>query len=172
MRHRLTATLLALIFCAAPAVAQVRLVEAGIVCPRVTTGELLPAPGTETGTIRRIDQETVFDLPDRRVPMMTDLSFGFRTELQEGEEAREVQIVVTHPPMGPRGVVRQEWADTIYPGDTNLNLFTFEFPYEKVPGRWTFAVELDGAAIVSVPFEVGVETARGPVEAACFRFMS
>jgi hypothetical protein len=172
-RIGLAAGLAFLIAGAGEAAAQVRLVEAGIVCPRVTTGELVPAPGTEAGTIRRIDQETSFDLSVRSVPMMDDLSFGIRTALDRADpEPRAVTIVVTHPPMGPRGIERQEWEDVLVPGMDSLNLFTFEFPYEKVPGLWVFSVEVEGEPVVAVPFQVGGPDARAPVETVCFRFLS
>ena len=171
MRARLTAALLAACL-PLPAGAQVRLVEAGIVCPRETTGALVEAPGTEAGVIRRIEQETAFDLPDRTVPTMTDLSFGFRTALEPGAPDQAVTVVVTHPPMGPRAVTREEWEDIIVEGGDNLNLFTFEQDYEKVAGPWTFAIEIDGVPVVSVPFEVTEGDGRGAVERACFQFLS
>ncbi|WGH79203.1 DUF3859 domain-containing protein [Jannaschia ovalis] len=172
MRHRLIGLAAGLVLLAGPAAAQVRLLEAGIICPRISTGELVEAPGTEAGHIRRIEEGLGFDLAARTVPTMDNLSFGFRTALKDGAPATDVTIVVTHPPMGPRGVTREEWPDTLFPGQTNLNLFTFELDYEKVPGPWTFAVEVAGRPVVSVPFEVTREGARGPVEAACFQFMS
>ncbi|MGB3407985.1 MAG: DUF3859 domain-containing protein [Jannaschia sp.] len=152
--------------------AQVRLVEAGIICPRISSGTMIEAPGTEAGFIRQIEQGLEFDLADRIVPTMDNLSFGFRTALKEGTEAQDVTVVVTHPPMGPRRVEREEWRDTIYPGVTNMNVFTFEHDYEKVEGGWTFGIEIDGQAVVTVAFEVTRDAARGPVEQACFQFMS
>ncbi|MFO6465494.1 DUF3859 domain-containing protein [Jannaschia sp. KMU-145] len=172
MRHRLIPLAAALALSGSAAAAQVRLVEAGIVCPRITTGELIEAPGTEAGVIRQIEYGTAFDLNARRVPTMDDLSFGFRTALKDGASTQVVTVVVTHPPMGPRGVEREEWTDTIVAGTTNLNLFTFEHDYEKVTGPWTFAIEIEGVPVVSVPFEVTDEGARGPVEQVCFQFMS
>lgn len=172
MRHRLTALTVLLLAAPLPAAAQVRLVEAGIVCPRETTGDLVEAPGTEAGFIRRIEEATVFDLPDRTVPTMTDLSFGLRTALEPGASATGVTIVITHPPMGPRAVTREAWDDTIEAGADNLNLFTFENDYEKVAGLWTFTVEVDGVPVVSVPFEVTDAGGRGTVERACFQFLS
>ncbi|MEM7490744.1 MAG: DUF3859 domain-containing protein [Pseudomonadota bacterium] len=152
--------------------AQVRLIEAGIVCPRETSGELVPAPNTESGVIRQIDRETSFDLNAREVPTIDLLSFGFRTTLKDGVGPQEVAIVVTHPPMGERAVTRQEWVDVLAPGETNLNLFTFEEEYEKVPGPWAFSVEVDGEAVVTVPFMVVADGGRSAVEATCFQFMS
>lgn len=171
MRHRLI-PLAALLLAPPGAQAQVRLIEAGIVCPRETRGALVEAPGTEAGVIRRIEEDMVFDLLTTEVPTMTDLSFGFRTELEPGQPSLDVTIVVTHPPMGPRGVTREQWDDTILAGLDSLNLFTFEKDYEKVAGAWTFAIELDGIPVVSVPFEITETDGRGRVEQVCFQFLS
>ncbi|TFL17474.1 DUF3859 domain-containing protein [Jannaschia formosa] len=164
------AFVLALIATQAPA--QVQLLEAGIVCPRIVTGELVEAPDTEVGAIRQIESGIVFDLNARTVPTMSNLSFGIRVGLKPGTPAQDVRVTVTHPPMGERQVTRQSWATDLIPGEDNINVFTFEFDYEKVPGPWTFGVEIDGAPVVEVPFDVTAEGGRGPVEAACFRFMS
>ncbi len=172
MRHRLIDLALALAALAAPAGAQVRLVEAGIVCPREPTGAFEDAPGTEAGAIRRIEEAVVFDLPDRNVPTITNLSFGLRAALDPGAEATDVTIVVEHPPMGERDVTRQEWDDTILPGGGSISLFTFEEAYEKVPGPWRFSIEAGGATLVEVAFEVTAEDGRGAVERACFQFLS
>ena len=163
---------LILLCLASPVAAQVHLVEAGIICPRESDGLLVEAPGTESGVIRRIEAGLAFDLPDRTVPTLDQLSFGFRSALDAGEPETEVTIVVTHPPMGDRGVEREEWTDVLSPGAANLNLFTFEEDYEKVVGPWTFAVEIDGATVLSVPFEVAQGENVAAVEQACFQFLS
>ena len=173
MRHRLTAaTIVSAALAAGGAEAQVRLVEAGIICPRPVTGELIDAPGTEAGHIRRIDEETAFDLLERTVPVMDEISFGLRIALKPGLPTQAVTMVVTHPPMGSRAVVRQEWDDLLLPGSDSLNLFTFEMPHEKVPGPWIFSVEVDGRAVVQVPFEITESDGRGAVEETCFQFLS
>lgn len=183
MRHRLSGTplsSLALILGLAlsggalvsEANAQVRLSGSGIVCPRETTGPLVEAPDTEAGFIRQVEGTMAFDLNSHQVPLMTDLSFGIRTELKPGSPPLPITVVVTHPPLGPRGVTRESWPDTVLPGEENVNLFTFEEEYEKVPGRWTFGIEVDGESVVTVPFDVLPEGGRGPIEQACFNFLS
>lgn len=168
---RLPIVLLSLLL-AFPATAQVRLVDAGIVCPRPSDGALLEAPGTESGFIRQIEADLMFDLPDRTVPTLDQLGFGFRTALKPGAPETDVTIVVTHPPMGDRGIEREEWRDTLVPGATNMNLFTFEFDYEKVLGPWSFSVEIDGKPVVTVPFVVTETENQGRVERTCFQFLS
>lgn len=167
-----TATFLLSFLLTAPAMAQVRLVDAGIVCPRPSDGSLVEAPGTEAGFIRQIDAGLLFDLPDRTVPAMDQIGFGFRTELEPGVPETDVTVVVTHPPMGDRGIEREAWEDTLVPGTTNMNLFTFEFDYEKVLGPWTFSIEMAGRTVVTVPFVVTATENQGRVERTCFQFLS
>ena len=155
-----------------PAFAQVRLIDAGIICPRESSGQLVDAPGTESGFIQQIDQGMTFDLPDRTVPTLDKLSFGFRTGLKPGEPAQEVVVVVTHPPMGVRGQTRQEWSDVITPGATSLNMFTFDEDYEKVVGAWTFSIEIGDQPAVTVAFDVTETENQGRIEQTCFQFLS
>ncbi|KIT18002.1 DUF3859 domain-containing protein [Jannaschia aquimarina] len=173
MRHRLIlATLLA---CAAslPAQAKVRLVEAGIVCPndRESAG-YRDAPDTEAGRIDLIAEQIEFDLYDRTVPAMEHLSFGFRVQLKADQPETEVTIVVEHPPFGERQVALEQWTQTLVGGESSLNLFTFDYPYEMVPGRWTFSIEIAGQRQVEVPFVVGDRFANANVDQTCLGNLS
>jgi hypothetical protein len=152
---------------AAPAGAQLRLIEAGIVCPAERDGEMAPAPLTELGEIRLIDQDISFDLPDRAVPAIEDLSFGLRVGLPPGAAPVAGMVRVTHPPMGLRGVTEQMWPLTVEPGGDALNLFTFDLPYEFVLGPWRFAVVVEGEEVVSAEFRVGPEGINPRVDAVC-----
>jgi hypothetical protein len=152
---------------AAPAGAQLRLVEAGIVCPAEREGEMAPAPLTELGEIRLIDEAVSFDLPDRAVPAVQDLSFGLRVALPEGAAPVAAMMRVTHPPMGPRGVVEQMWPLTVAPGGDALNLFTFDLPHEFVQGPWRFAVVVEGEEVVSAEFRVGPPNSNPRVDSVC-----
>ena len=172
MRHRLIPLVLA---CALPwgAQAKVRLIEAGIVCPEVReAAETRPAPNTEMGHIDIIEDEIVFDLPDRQVPLIPHLSFGLRVALKDGVPATDITVVVEHPAFGSRKVSRESWSQSVDPGATTVNLFSFDFPYEMVAGTWTFAVEIDGTRHVEVPFEVGAPGAMEKVDAVCLSTLS
>lgn len=153
MRHRLTfAGFLALLACATPVAAQVRLVETGIVCPAAEEGQLIAAPGTLAGFIRRID-DMGFDMPGRVVPAVSGVAFGIRTELK-GDGPLDVRMVTRHPPMGADGMTEQVHEVTLLPNVSNLRVYRFDFGYEMVPGAWTLAVEAEGATLLSVDFEV------------------
>ncbi|UWQ21270.1 DUF3859 domain-containing protein [Jannaschia sp. W003] len=174
MRPRLIPLLL--LACALPfgaAQARVRLVEAGIVCPalREASGQR-PAPDTQTGTVDILSAGVEFDLPDRVVPAMQHLGFGLRVEVEAGEPETELLIVVEHPPTGPEGVTRESWTQVAAGGERSLNLFTFDYPYEMVPGPWTFSIEVEGERVVEVPFTVGDRFANARVDAACLEMLN
>lgn len=165
--------LLLLSVLAAPAGAQVRLVEAGVVCPDRREGEERPAPGTEAGFITTITEPVAFDLPERTVPSMRDLSFGIRVALKDGAGAMPIRVVTTHPPMGERGVTRQVYDSDLVPGEESLRIYTFDQDYEMVRGTWTFAIEApDGSTLLEVPFSVGDRFANARVDAACLGNLS
>jgi hypothetical protein len=164
--------LLLLAVLASPAAAEVTLVEAGVICPRPVTGEMQEAPGTEAGFIRLVERDPTFDALSRQVPLIDLMSFGIRAALDAGQGAQPVTVVITHPPMGDRDVTRQEWETVLLPGQVKLSLFTFEAPYEMIPGAWTFGIEQDGERLLDVPFDVVPAGSAGPVESVCFQFMS
>ena len=166
---------LALLLClAAPsAAAQVRLIEAGIVCPAERDGTPTPAPGTEAGFITSIEEGLAFDLPDRVVPTMEKLSFGIRVGLKDGTPLLPIRVVTTHPPMGPRSVTRQTYESDIAPGDASLRIYTFDHGYEMVEGRWTFAIEsLGGDVLLEVPFDVVGRFGNARVDDVCLGNLS
>lgn len=159
---------LAVLGMTAPAMAKVRLVEAGIICPEIRDGDgRREAPETETGFIDIIDQDLVFDLPDRHVPLIQHLSFGFRVALKPGEPNTRITIVVDHPPTGDAGITRESWSQWIAGGERSMNLFTFDYAYEMVPGPWTFAIEVAGQRQVEVPFVVGPPGFNPKVDQVC-----
>ena len=172
MRARLIPLILT-VLAAAPAAAQVRLVEAGIVCPEIRErAERRPAPDTEAGHVDTLAGEVEFDLPDRAVPLIRHLSFGFRVALDADRPETPLTVVVEHPPFGERQVSRESWVQWVGPGETTMNLFTFDESYEMVAGPWTFAIELDGERLVEVAFEAGVPGAAERVDAVCLSMLS
>lgn len=163
---------LLLILVAAPAAAQVRLVEAGIVCPGDRDGVEEAAPDTEAGFVTTIEEAVAFDLPDRVVPTLEKLSFGIRVALKDGAGATPITVTTTHPPMGPRAVTRQAYRSSLVPGDTSLKLYTFDLPYERVPGRWTFGIEIAGETVLEVPFDVVDRFGNARVDQVCLGNLS
>ena len=174
MRHRLIPlAAAALCLSAGGASARLSLVESGIVCPALReTIESRPAPDTEAGRVDTIEGAIEFDLADRDVPLVQHVSFGFRIALDDAGPDADVTIVVEHPPFGERAVSRESWVQSMVAGGVALNLFTFDQPYEMVPGPWTFAAELDGERLVEVPFTVGAPGAAERVDAVCLSVLN
>ena len=161
MRHRLTFLLCAAL--AAPVAAQVRLVEAGIVCPTLRDGDRRPAPDTQAGFVRMVDGITI-DVPGRTVPLIPDLGFGIRLATLY-DAPRDVTMVTRHPPMGPDGVTVQTHPAVLpAAGAVYARTYSFDYDYEMLPGTWTLAVEDGEETLLSVDFEI---VASAPMPAAC-----
>lgn len=168
IRLRLAPILTALCL-ALPASAQeagLRLLDHGVICQVVSEGTIA-APQTEQGRLNLIAQDRDIDVTTTLVPAELGISFGIRFISEGGGAPQPVSVVLTHPPMGPRGVTRQSWVTVLHPDDPGLALFTFEFPYEMVTGRWTLALEGEGVRLAEQGFDVVPAEAAATVLAAC-----
>lgn len=154
MRHRLIICLAvaAGATCAAPAMAWVDLMRAGVVCPDGRDGPLRAAPGTLVGGVREIE-DLAIDVETRIIPLIPGVGLGIQTRWT-GPLPHEVRMTTLHPPMGDRGVTRQEYVTTLPPGTASTRAYTFEFAYEMVPGPWTLQVEDETGILLSVAFTV------------------
>ena len=155
MRHRLTFALAALISAVAPtgpAMAEIELVRAGIVCPDGRNGPLRDAPDTVLGGVREIADLAV-DVETRDVPLIPGLGLGIETRWQ-GDGPHFVRMLTLHPPMGSTGTTRQSYGKTLIPGDVSVRAYTFEFAYELVPGVWSLQVTDETGLLLSVDFTV------------------
>jgi len=123
-----------------------QLLRAGIICPHDTLGSQ-PAPDTEAGEIGLLAPGVTIRLQQSRVPAKLGMGFGIQSQLAPGTAPRDLRIVVTHPPMGDKGLTRQSWRFTPSDSEPYLSVFTFEFPYEMVLGTWTMEVH-DGEDIL------------------------
>ncbi|MDO6584488.1 DUF3859 domain-containing protein [Salipiger sp. 1_MG-2023] len=164
-----------LMFVAAPALAApagsyandpVVLIDYGVIC-QVTSNGSRPAPETLMGEINLIDQTRDMDLTTRVVPAKAGISFGVKFAGAPGAGGQPVTVVVEHPPMGEAGITRESWAAELTEG-SSLNLFTFEFPYEMVPGDWSMLLEADGTRLMEQHFEVVSELAAPAVLSVCY----
>lgn len=156
---------------AAPGESYVRdpvvLIDHGIIC-QVTPEGAREAPDTIMGAINLIEQTRDMDVTTRVVPAKAGISFGVKFTLRPGAGDRDVTILVTHPPMGPEGVTTETWTSPLSEGRASLNMFTFEFPYEMVPGPWIMALEVDGERLMEQHFEVVSELAAPAVLSVCY----
>ncbi|MBV7407926.1 DUF3859 domain-containing protein [Maritimibacter sp. DP1N21-5] len=125
----------------------------GIFCPRESSGQR-EAPGTERGFIELIEGEVHPDFFGNIVPGTLDISFGIRFMLEPGQGERVVDVVTSHPPMGPTGATEERYDSIVNDFSASISLFTFDDPYEVVLGEWSFAVELDGVEVLRKTFVV------------------
>ncbi|MCT4556656.1 MAG: DUF3859 domain-containing protein [Pelagimonas sp.] len=140
--------------------------EFGVICD-LASGPEEPAPGTESGVINLIEPDIPFDVFTQQVPAELGLSFGVRVWMEEGTEVNDLSVEVVHPPMGRLGVTHETWDTPLEAGGTDMNLFTFERPYEMVEGRWLFRIR-DGAEILTEQaFHVLPKGSVPQVQAVC-----
>lgn len=165
MRHRLIWAVTALFCAATPLAAQVRLLEAGIYCVSPRTGDTREAPDTAAGVIHTISGAP-FDVLGRVVPLQQGLSFGIRTELKASAPL-EVRMAMQHPPWEALGGrTSGSYTTTLSAGRPNVRSFTFDFPYEMVPGPWIMEIWDQEALLLSVAFDV-VPHPVAAVDAVC-----
>ncbi|SDH45084.1 DUF3859 domain-containing protein [Alloyangia pacifica] len=146
--------------------APVVLLERGVIC-QVTPEGARPAPETEKGVINLISPGRRVDVATEVVPAALGISFGIRFTLDQAADPMALQVVVTHPPMGPRAVEVESWTTGAAPGEPSVSLFTFEYAYEMVEGAWTMALEANGERLLEQHFTVVPADAARPVLAAC-----
>ena len=144
----------------------VMLIERGVIC-QVTPEGARAAPETEQGIINLIEPGRRVDVATEVVPAALGISFGIRFTLAETAAPLALRVIVTHPPMGSRGVEVESWTTGAVPGAPSLSLFTFEYAYEMVEGDWTMALEAGGERLLEQHFTVVPADAARPVLAAC-----
>lgn len=171
MRHRLTSALTGcpIAICATPAVAQIELLRAGVLCPDGRTGPVRDAPETLMGGVREIPGLSI-DIETRDIPMIPGLGLGIET-LWTGNALRTVRMVTRHPPMGEDAVTRQTYMKRMPPGSVSTRAYTFEFAYEMVPGPWTLQVEDATGILLSVDFTVS-DAPNAAVTQTCGLFLN
>ncbi|APX23447.1 MAG: DUF3859 domain-containing protein [Rhodobacteraceae bacterium] len=143
------------------------LIDHGVICQVAAEGAR-PAPDTMVGEINLVRQTREMDVTTRVVPAKPGISFGIKFTLRPDTPPRDMNVIVTHPAMGPEGVTRESWTASVSGGRPSLNLFTFEFPYELVTGAWTMALEFEGERLMEQHFEVVPELAGAAVLSVCY----
>lgn len=143
------------------------LLDHGAVCDVAITGQQ-DAPLTESGQLNLIDQDRTIDVTTQAIPARRGLSFGIRVTMKEGAALADTRIVVQHPPLGAARVTTQSWPVLLHAKDASLNLYTFEYDYEMVQGRWTFQVLSAQGVALTQDFEVVGPFAVQDVQDACF----
>lgn len=133
--------------------APVILLDHGVICDVELNGTTT-APMTATGVLNLVDQSRLIDVTTPQVPAHLGLSFGIRTALAPNATLADMQVVVTHPPMGAKAITRQSWFAPLHTGQDALNLFTFEYDHELVLGTWIFQLTFADQVLIEQAFEV------------------
>lgn len=142
--------------------ARVELVSHGLYC--MTEGEGVPAPDTATGTVWQ------GRLPDFRhrtleVPARAGLSFGVEYR-GTGPLEETVTARTAHPPFEVSPITEYVRAVPLPPAGAEpaFMAYTFDFPFEEVPGEWIFELtDASGAVLLSVTFDVVPDTGQPPL---------
>jgi hypothetical protein len=140
--------------------------EAGVICAPEIIG-YNEAPDTVAGVTNIIESEPPFVSTGRRVPAVQGIGFGIKSQSQDPFGLSDVQMVVTHPPMGPEGITRQSYPTTISGADTSLTFYQFDFDYELVTGPWTFEAMYQGQSLYRVTFDVVAPQAMPELAKVC-----
>ena len=127
--------------------------DAGIIC-KEGDRRREAAPDTRSGYIEVLEGPSRLGLSARRIPAVPGLGFGVVARMSETEEALGVTLVVTHPPMGAEGTVRESWQSDFLPGESIVNFFSFDLPEERVTGPWTMEALYQGRVLYTARFEV------------------
>lgn len=133
-------------------------IDYGLVCPAGDAIEL-PAPGTHLGTIKQREGWQKIEYTTQVIPMLDGIGFG--VEATPLDDLIGAEITIQHPPYKDTDVTEERWITDIVTANQNLNFFTFEFPFELVPGRWSMQATHKGNLLYAVEFDV-VDPSRFP----------
>ena len=133
-------------------------IEVGIFCSE-DTGERTEAPGTVSGFVDTV-RNVQFKVSTTVVPVAPGFSFGYRATLDPGafpdagaDGSATVLLTTRHPPFRGNGVTTQIRTSTVFAGGAPATLYSFDYDYEMVPGRWSFEMEREGRTLVRVTFD-------------------
>jgi hypothetical protein len=127
--------------------------DAGLLCAAEPVGAT-PAPDTIAGETHIIGQEPDFVRLSQRVPATLGIGFGIKSQALGAEGIGNVDMVLTHPPMGQDQVTTQRFTTSISGIDPSLTFYQFDYAYELVLGTWTFTAMSGDDVIYTVNFEV------------------
>ena len=131
----------------------VQQLDAGLLCAAEPVGAT-PAPDTIAGETHIIGEEPDFVRLGHRVPAVLGLGFGIKSQVTDAEGIGNVDMVLTHPPMGQDQTTMQRFTTSISGVDPSLTFYQFDYAYELVLGTWTFTAMSGDEVIYTVNFEV------------------
>ncbi len=124
----------------------------GYFCAR-EPAEIGVAEGTIAGVVNLVDGIPAFIARGTVVPAQVGVGFGVHI-LVDPAHAGLVDLTIEHPPMGPDKVTRQTWTTELRADDPDYLGYSFDEPYELVPGEWIFTAEAAGRLVYRAGFTV------------------
>lgn len=140
--------------------------EIGLHCPYEIASRTA-APDTVIGTVDTIAGRASAVQLTHTVPAILGLAFGVQLKLIPGASYNDVQVLVTHPPMGEDGTTSQSWSTDTQSAGWTVNMYRFDFPQELLPGTWNISLVGDGRVVFSTDFNVIAPPAGMTLEGIC-----
>jgi len=132
---------------------QILSVESGVICAPVATGEA-KAPDTLAGTTHLISENPPFVSQENQVPAVLGIGFGVKSMSIYPDGLSDVQMVITHPPMGVQKTTSQSYKTTISGRSQSITFYQFDFDYELQIGTWRMEAIRGEEILFSAEFEI------------------
>lgn len=110
------------------------------------------APDTISGVVDTVESSQLV-IATSVVPASLGVTFGVEFQGQPGVVGT-LRLRTVHPPMGAEGATIQTWFSSVVDTDTTSIFYTFDEPFEQVPGEWRFEAEFNGELVYVVVFRV------------------
>lgn len=126
--------------------------EYGYLCtPSATSAQ--DADDTASGTITEFDFHPEIKFHRTQIPAILGVSFGAHIQ-PKPDYAGSVTIVVTHPPLGSKGLTRESWPAEL-PSDQYLYVgYGLSETWELVTGAWSMSAISQGREIFRIAFDL------------------
>jgi hypothetical protein len=102
-----------------------------------------------------VNDDHYAELQTTQIPMALGTMFGMVRTLSNIKDAKDVQLVISHPQMidlkGQASVRTVVNSPVINRGD----IYRFDLPYALVPGAWKFDYQLNGKSLCAQDFTIG-----------------
>lgn len=127
--------------------------QIGVICA-VAPDEVVPAPGTVSGTKHVVSEVPPFVSYGRVVPAVLGVGFGISARAAD-PDGLSTTMEVTHPPFPGSGATFQSFPSRLPGASDGITFYQFDHGYELVTGRWTLVMrDLSGSVLYSVAFDV------------------
>jgi hypothetical protein len=111
------------------------------------------AENTVSGDVAIVEGSPNFIGPGPDVPARIGIGMGVNVQMQPGAGG-PATVEVRHPPMGLNGVTHQTWQTDLSETNPHYLGYSFDYPYELVPGLWTLSASANGRTVYMVTFNV------------------